>query len=144
MRCRMRASTTLAMSLAPVRSRDSMAERATSPGSRLASSAVRKVRNSHFAWCDSPAGTGAGGLTGAGRGSGRSGRPGFRSPDHVQGSEMVGIGQVAVPCLGRRELGTVTCQDIGEHSDLLPQIRAGGPGNELCGQKPRRFSLGSR
>ena len=41
------------MSRDPARSREAMAVRMTSAGSRPASSAACRVRNSHRAWCES-------------------------------------------------------------------------------------------
>jgi hypothetical protein len=49
-RYRMRASMTAARSRAPTRSRSLIAAARTSPGSRPASSAARRVRHSHRAW----------------------------------------------------------------------------------------------
>jgi len=49
-RYRIRASMTAARSRAPARSRSPIATARTSPASRPASSASRKVRHSHFAW----------------------------------------------------------------------------------------------
>jgi hypothetical protein len=51
------------------------------------------------------------------------GLPGFGSPDRAQDGEVVGAGQVAGPGLGRRELGAVAAEDVGEHRDRLPRVR---------------------
>jgi hypothetical protein len=44
---------------------------------------------------------------------------GFGGPDHVQDGQVVGVGQVAAPGLGRREFGAVAAQDVGQHGDRL-------------------------
>ena len=86
------------MSRAPARSREAMAVRMTSAGSRSASSAACRVRNSHRAWCESgcrwPGGSAAsdqlavavvaGGLS-------------FGGPDRVEDTQVIGVGQVALP-----------------------------------------------
>ena len=116
------------MSRAPARSREAMAVRMTSAGSRPASSAARRVRNSHRAWCDRR-------LPVAGRERGQdqvavavvAGGCGFGGPDRVQDGQVVGVGQVALPDRGGGQLGAVAAQDVGEHGDRLPRVGAAPP-----------------
>ena len=125
MRGRIRASRTAAMSRAPARSRAVMAVRMTSAGSRPASSAACRVRYSHRAWWES-------GLPVAGRQRGRdqvavpvmAGGGGFGGPDRVQGGQVVGIGQVALPDRGGGQFGAVAGEDVGEHGDRLALVQA--------------------
>ena len=140
--CRIRASMTLAMSRAPARSRDSMAERTTSAGSSPASSAARRVRNSHRAWWDSS-------LAVAGRERGHdqvavavvAGVAGFGGPDRVQDGEVVGVGEVALPGLRGGQLGAVAVEDVGEYGDRFPRVRAARSGEQAAwpGRYPVAF-----
>src|SRR5258708_4637172 len=82
---------TLAMSRAPAGSRDSMAERATSGGSRPASSAARRVRDSHLAWGEMwwRWGRGVGGRGGGGE---REGHGGLGAAGHGGVEPLAGFG----------------------------------------------------
>ena len=114
--------------------------RMTSAGSRPASSAACRVRNSHRAWWDSV-------LPVAGRERGHdqvavavvAGGAGFGGPDRVQDGQVVGVGQVALPDRGRGQLGAVAAQDVGEHGDRLAPVRPGpAAGAGWSGRYPAR------
>ena len=104
----------------------------TSAGSRPASSAARRVRNSHRARCESgcrwPGGSAAMHQLPVPVVAGAAGLGG---PDRVQDGQVVGVGQVPPPGLGGGQLGAVAAQDVGEHGDRLARVssahrRAGG------------------
>jgi hypothetical protein len=48
---------------------------------------------------------------------------GFGGPDGVQGSEVVGVGQVVLPDHGGGLFGAVAAEDVGEHGDRLALAR---------------------
>ena len=52
-----------------------------------------------------------------------AGGGGLGGPDGVQGSEVVGVGQVALPGRGGGLLGSVAAEDVGEHGDRLALTR---------------------
>jgi len=59
-----------------------------------------------------------------------AGGGGFGGPDGVQGSEVVGVGQVALPDRGGGLFGAVAAEDVGEHGDRLTLAGAVRPGTE--------------
>ena len=130
------------MSRDPARSRAAMAVRMTSAGSRPASSAACRVRYSQRAWCESgwrwPGGSAAGDQVAV---AVVTGGLGFGGPDRVQGGEVVGVGQVALPGHGGGLFGAVAVEDVGEHGDglaLARRVRAARQG--LVGEVSRAFA----
>ena len=109
---------TAGMSRAPARSRSAMASASSWAGSRPASSAARRVRHSHRAWCPGSA------RWPGGRAAVQqvlvvllAGRGGLGGPDRVQHGQVVGVGEGLVAGLGGRVLLAVVVQHRGEHAE---------------------------
>jgi hypothetical protein len=60
------------------------------------------------------------------------GGAGLGGPDRVQDGEVIGVGQVLLPDLGRGQRSAVAPQHVGEDADVLSRVLAVLPGG--CGQ----------